>query len=706
MPLINLRDGIKISYRSERDKVVSDFYIPCLKESFIYDRAVGYFTSASLSLVARGVVHMIIKNRGKMRLIASPDMSDEDVITLRNSDEDKIKLFSRIAQRSMNDLISKVESDCMSALAWMVSEKMLEIKLAYPKTGRGIYHEKIGIFRDNENNSISFRGSGNETAGGLVNNYESISCFTSWKEPERVNEMIDDFEELWAGRSRILDIIDFTAASDQLFKKYKGTQTAPIWTAPRFNPDDFGVEPEWLDRRLKLPLDSFSRREYQNIALNKWTENKGRGILAMATGTGKTKTALLIAQHVSSNSKNNDRLWIVVICPYVNLCSQWEEEIKKWGTVPVGCYGNSASWSNHLESKLIQLRDQVLDVVFTCVTNDSFRSPSFQQIISRFKDAKLKLFIIGDEVHNLGTSKMQDALPDWAKIRLGLSATPVRAHDQDGTEFLQQYFGETVFEFSLKKAIEEGFLTRYDYYPIPILLTENEAIAYADITRRLARYSLGSNAEMSEAVQALLIERARITGAAANKIIELKKLVETNRPKSALFYCSDGTTESEGHDHEGKQLRNVIKALGDSGVKVRAFTSNESTEEREVMLRSVKSGTLDGLVAIRCLDEGIDVPSLSTAYILASSTNPRQSIQRRGRILRPSPGKTKAVIYDFFVVPPDLSKDYGLAGRRWERSLFGRELTRILEFCECANNGITERAKLLDLRQAYDLMDL
>jgi superfamily II DNA or RNA helicase len=376
-----------------------------------------------------------------------------------------------------------------------------------------------------------------------------------------------------------------------------------------------------------------------------------------------------------------------------------------WGTNPVGCYGNSESWSPQLESLLINLRDKVIDVVFSCVTNDSFRSETFQEIVKRY-GGRLKLFIIGDEVHNLGTKKMQLALPDFAKLRLGLSATPVRAHDQDGTEFLQQYFGETVFEFPLKRAIDEGFLTHYEYHPISISLTDNEAQAYVEITKQLARFKLGSDSEMSDAVQTLLVERSRITGAAANKITTLKELVTANPTTNALFYCSDGTTESDGHEHEGKQLANVIRALGESGLKVSAFTSNESPQERADLLRLIKSGALEGLVAIRCLDEGIDVPSLSTAYILASSTNPRQSIQRRGRILRPSPGKTKAVIFDFFVVPPEFNTEHGDAGRRWERSLFARELTRILEFCECADNRDTARAKLLDLRIEYDLLKL
>jgi superfamily II DNA or RNA helicase len=359
-----------------------------------------------------------------------------------------------------------------------------------------------------------------------------------------------------------------------------------------------------------------------------------------------------------------------------------------------------------LESALVGLRDRVKDVVVSCVTNDSFRSDVFQSIIARSKG--LRLFIIGDEVHNLGAGKMKVALPASAQLRLGLSATPVRAHDEDGTRFLEEYFGKTVFEFPLSRAIDEGFLTHYDYYPVRITLTDEEAADYAEITKKLAKYAFGGDVEMSDAVQTLLIERARITGAAANKIAALKDLVSVSKPRAALFYCSDGTTESEGHVHEGKQLKNVIKALGDSGLKVSAFTSNESTDARDALLRSIRSGTLDGLVAIRCLDEGIDVPSLSTAFILASSTNPRQSIQRRGRILRPSPesGKTKATIYDFFVVPPPFGDQFGPSGWRWERSLFSRELRRIIEFCACADNGNAESAKLLDLRKEYDLLDL
>lgn len=705
MSLDNLDGFLKRSYRSGRDLVVPDFYVPCFKESVSYDRAVGYFTSASLSLAARGVVHMVIRNKGKMRLVASPDLTDEDIASLRNANADQVELFKRIAGRSMQDLVSKVETDCMSALAWMVSEGMLEIRLAYPKSGRGLFHEKIGVFRDGKH-AVAFTGSINETAGGLVNNHESIDCYASWKEPDRTDDKIQEFQDLWDGKLPQLNVIDFTKASDELFKRYKGTQGAPAWTGNDFDPETFGVAPPWLGRRLKVPTENFQIRPYQRQALDAWRKNNGKGILAMATGTGKTKTALMIAQHVSAADKDNDRLWIIVICPYVNLCHQWEADIVNWGAEPVGCYGNSSKWSPQLESALIGLRDRVVDVVVSCVTNDSFRSDSFQSIITRYRS--LRLFVIGDEVHNLGAEKVRAALPPAAKLCLGLSATPVRAHDEDGTRFLEEYFGETVFEFPLSKAIGDGFLTHYDYFPVRISLTDEEAEAYAEITKKLAKCAFGGDTEMSDAVQTLLVERARITGAAANKIPILKDLVKASKPRSALFYCSDGTTESEGHEHEGKQLTNVIRALGESGLKVSAFTSKESTEYRVSLLKSIRSGTLDGLVAIRCLDEGIDVPSLSTAFILASSTNPRQSIQRRGRILRPSPdtGKTKAVIYDFFVVPPPFGDRFGPSGRKWERSLFSRELRRILEFCACADNGNAERAKLLDLRQEYDLMDL
>jgi superfamily II DNA or RNA helicase len=705
MGLESLSKVLKRSYRTGRDQVVPDFYIPCFKQSVRYDRAVGYFTSASLSLAARGVVHMVIQNKGKMRLVASPDLTEGDIASLRNSDADMVELFKRIAGRSMNDLVSKVEADCMSALAWMVSEGMLEIRLAYPKSGRGIFHEKIGVFHDGKC-AVAFTGSINETAGGLVNNHESIDCYGSWIEPDRTNDKVQEFDDLWEGRLPQLNVIDFTKASDELFKRYKGTQNVPVWQGEGFDPETFGVAAPWLARRLKLPSENFQIRPYQRAAVSAWRENKGRGILAMATGTGKTKTALMIAQHVSSADKKNDRLWIVVICPYVNLCQQWEDEIVNWGVVPIGCHGNSDDWSPQLESALAGLRDMVVDVVVSCVTNDSFRSDSFQSIVTRFRS--VRLFIIGDEVHNLGAEKMQVALPDSAQLRLGLSATPVRAHDEDGTLFLERYFGDTVFEFPLSRAIAEGYLTHYDYFPVRIKLTEEEAEQYAVITKKLAKCAFGGDSEMSDAVQTLLVERARITGAAANKIAMLQDLVAASKPKAALFYCSDGTTDSDGHAHEGKQLTNVVKVLGESGLKVSPFTSKESTVVRESLLRSIRSGVLDGLVAIRCLDEGIDVPSLSTAYILASSTNPRQSIQRRGRILRTSKetGKTKAVIYDFFVEPPPFGDRFGPSGRKWERSLFSRELRRILEFCACADNGSSERTKLLDLRQEYDLMDL
>jgi superfamily II DNA or RNA helicase len=266
--------------------------------------------------------------------------------------------------------------------------------------------------------------------------------------------------------------------------------------------------------------------------------------------------------------------------------------------------------------------------------------------------------LVADECHNLGAESIQKALPDEIKLRLGLSATPERHHDPGGTQAIVDYFGGTVFVFPLARAIADGRLCTYRYHPHLVTLTDQETEEYAEITAKLGRMIGGKekDSEIGQAAMRLLIRRARLLGSAQNKLEVLDQVIASlpERPKKALFYCGDGRTTDTIADEEVRQIQAVSRLLGEKhGLKVRNFTFRESTEEREEILRDLASGFLDGVVAIRCLDEGIDVPDLRMGFLLASSTNPRQFVQRRGRLLRHSPGKKRAIIHDFIIQPPD-----------------------------------------------------
>ena len=298
-------------------------------------------------------------------------------------------------------------------------------------------------------------------------------------------------------------------------------------------------------------------------------------------------------------------------------------------------------------------------------------------------------------------------LPATVKIRLGLSATPERHGDEEGTKVLFDYFGKIVFEFSLARAIQEKFLTPYDYHPIVVNLTEEEAVSYMELTRQIGRALAGSGDGLSENAKYLLIKRARLIGAAKNKLVELDKLISSmdTKPKRALFYCGDGRAmeDAQNNDEADRQIESVCALLGRThDMRIASFTYEEDKEEREQILRMMRQDELDGIVAIRCLDEGIDLPALECGFILASSSNPRQFIQRRGRLLRKSDSKKKAVIYDFVVAPPETEPDDDTFNI--ERRMFKSELKRIDEFCETALNRYKASAVVLGLRERYNLL--
>jgi len=455
----------------------------------------------------------------------------------------------------------------------------------------------------------------------------------------------------------------------------------------------------------RMPL-SVQLRQYQRQAMTNWFANNGRGTLKMATGSGKTITALAITcelyQQISLQV-------LLVVCPYRHLVTQWARECEKFNLQPILAFENLRSWQSQLSTQLYNLRSGSQGFVTVITTNSTLIGNGFQ---SQLKYFPAKTLIIGDEAHNLGAPKLEESLPRRVGLRLALSATPERYFDDGGTQSLFDYFGPVLQpEFTLRDAIAQGALVHYLYYPILVELTEAESIAYLKLTKRIGRSLLyrernngeSPNFEDNEDLKPLLMQRARLIGAAANKLKALRQLMATRRETThTLFYCSDGSLET-GQRSSLHQLKTVAKILGgELGYKVSTYTAQTSLQEREVLRRQFESGALQGLVAIRCLDEGVDIPAIQTAVILSSSGNPRQFIQRRGRVLRPHPSKERATIYDMIVLPPDLDRET----IEVERNLLRKELRRFVEFADLADNAGEARIKLLDLQKRYGLLDV
>lgn len=694
--LERLRDRLLISYRSGHDDLINGFYLPCLSASALYRRAAGYFTSYGLALAARGVA-ALVKNGGKMRLVASPVLEAADVEALTAGNEQKEDILRRVVARNLGDIEDLIVRDRLGALAWLIANGSLEVRLAIRTTdgglsATGIYHEKMGIFSDTQGNHVAFSGSANETSGGLVSNFESVDVYWSWDDPHaRVERKIRDFEDLWENQTRGVSVIEFTQVSRELLKRYELPASTFV--------NEEAASPKTLE--IKKPA-----RVYQNEAIDAWFAANCRGILAMATGSGKTLTAL----HAVNRLADRGPLVMIIACPYVNLAEQWVRELQAAGILrPIKAYGGKFQWKESLESAMSAIQFGKRTFLPIVVVNRTFLSSSFQ---ARLCPERIPHLLVADEMHNLGAENLRNRLNPAFQYRLGLSATPERHMDGEGTKALFDYFGDVIFTYNLARAIKEKNLCPYFYHPVLVELSETEAAEYEQLSVQIGRMMARQSPDdaLSTALQGLLLRRARLLASAEGKLPALLSVISDLREHDqeiarALIYCGDGQVDAPDDDGLVRQMDAAILLLGrDARLRVARFSHKESTAEREQHLTALKSNRLDVLVAIRCLDEGIDLPDVRTGFILASSTNPRQFIQRRGRLLRKSEGKDRAEIWDFIVSPPDLTDLVEDSVFNIERKMVARELARVQEFCSTALNADSAKAVLLNLQRRYNLL--
>ena len=709
---------IQEGYRSSSGNIVDEFYLPVLSESVEYSRAVGYFNSSSLAKAAKGIT-AFIENGGKMKLIASPQLDEKDIEAIKKGYADRENVIKEAVMRELSKVNNEIVQKRLEFLAWLVAEKLLDIRFALVENYHGIYHEKLGVLTDKKGNKIAFGGSSNETLGGIYSNFESIDVFRSWIEAEenRVKTKIQYFNDLWENKTNKLEIIEFSeAAKREIFEKFKiNLQPLLDPESSEYNSSESSqVQSEGEgDYEYTIGIPGYIQlRDYQKKAITSWFKNKSRGLLNLATGNGKTIKALSSSTPlIEQILKNDDQpLTIVVVCPYRHLVTQWDENAREFGYRPIKCFESRRTWNKKFNSAISNVNAEVKDDLFVITTNSTFSGNEFQRLLSNLNQP---LLFIVDEVHNLGSKKMRNQLPKYAEFRLGLSATPERWYDEGGTKGLYEYFGKPVFEYGLKKAIEENHLTPYNYYPITVPLTDDELYEYLRISERITYLMADDEHDINDEngpLKILLLKRARITATAQNKLEYLKnELLDNNLTKSShnLIYCGTGRVEMETEEEEEeiKQIKAATRLLGNKlGMLNSAYVAETDTAKRKNLLKNFANGDIQALVAIRCLDEGVDVPATRRAFILASSTNPRQFIQRRGRVLRKHEGKKLAEIWDFIVIPP-VDAIQG-SSFNYERKLIEKELKRVIEFTKLARNGAQADRMLLDLKKQYNLLHI
>ena len=663
--------------------VIADFFVPALSASVRYERGVGFFSAGWLRLTAQGMIPFAAAG-GQARWVTSPILDQDDWLALQQGAAARHDAVLRtVLERNIDELARALEKDTLSALAWMVADEILDFRLALPrnKLQGGDFHDKFGIFTDESDNRVSFNGSYNESIQG-TRNYESLRIFCSWSEPfvPLVNADSERFERLWNNLDPNVQVYTLPdAARARILQLRSDARPYPIANRNILNLFNTGprVPPE------------LTLRDYQLQAIEAWFANDCRGLLEMATGTGKTRTSLSGMVQLFERER---RLAIIIAVPYQHLVDQWLEDALGFGLQPLLAYKKKSDWLTKLHQQVLEYNRQDRKVFSVITTHATFIDSDFQEIIAKLQSPAL---LIADEVHHLGAERSRVALPGNVSARLALSATPDRWFDDAGTAALRSYFGKTVFQFTLSDAIKRGILVPYTYYPQLVELTLDEMTEYQELSEQISKLAaiLASKEDESlqQRLERLLMQRARLLNSASEKLTALDSLISSvTDANHTLFYCSP------------EQIDQVCHIVGwEHGWRINRFTAEEPNELRQQLLADFDNREIQALVAMKCLDEGVDVPSTRTAYILASSSNPREFIQRRGRVLRRALNKDDAIIYDFIVVPPQ--SWYSEHSVVSDKSIVERELRRFKEFADSAQNKHQALSVVWNIAEQYGI---
>lgn len=646
MSLKDIDGLIKSDYFSANENLVEGFYNLALAESVRYDRLAGYFSSGSLSVAAKGMTQLI-ENNGHIRLLCGVELSKDDWDSISNPEQFK-DLISKNFLDEYENLEDELTWNYTKVLGWMIANGILEVKIGLNYLqGKyipgNIYHPKLGIFYDSDDNCMVFVGSVNESARGWAINTENLSTYKSWQNDIHIPPNVSAFEDFWNDNNDNVKVYDVPDESlDFLIEHSPKDEVELEETIVRIKQLE---KPAYKKKEVKNPYS------YQLDAIDCWFTNGKRGILAMATGTGKTFTSLNCLKKLL---KDEDVL-TVIACPYTHLVEQWKDEVINMDLGKTHeFYGANSKWGSDFDVLNRKLNNNVKfekpQIILT--TQQTFHTPDFISKINNLKEKNFNrnLLLIVDEVHHVGSVGYSEGLLQKYDYRLGLSATPRRYMDYEGTQRIMTYFEREVFEFTIRDALHrrhgpkrEPFLTPYCYYPIKVKLTEEEA----------KNKSKANNAE----------DKYRILGEILDNMEE--------PIDHLIIFCSP------------QQRKRVLQILNEKNINPKAeFTYNEDLKLRKKLLEGFDKGEYKALVAMRCLNEGVDVPSTDKVIIMSSSSNPAEYIQRRGRVLRRHPGKEKAYIYDMVVVSDNNDSKLN--------NFFDSELDRLIEFVTDSDNADVE----------------
>lgn len=706
------------SYTSgEKGNSPVDFCKLALSNSIQFDLGLGYFSSTSINVLAEGFARFVVAG-GNMRLYINEHISEEDYNLIKNGDPANIETRLLQEYEALKQVLSKRDEHFFKCISLLIKEKRIEIRIVVMRNG-GLAHQKVGIFTDSEGNKVSFTGSLNMTASALVSNLETIECTCSWRGEDsmgRVEDCVRRYETMWNGGNEDTIVYDAKHFCQQIVSEYPNITRSDVLEEEEKLSKTFVLESNKESVNLNRPHfpEGCSPFDYQIEAYNAWVENDHKGIFAMATGTGKTITSLNCALN---EYYKTEQYQLLILVPTIALVDQWKDEVRSFG------FGNIIEVSSanpEWRRKLTQLKNNIR---FTKVTTnfviistyDSYKDADFQQLVNQLPE---DLIVIADEAHNIGSKSVRKAFKTLkAQRRIALSATPSRIYDAEGTAEIESFFNDTypyIVNFSMAKAMEKGRLMNYNYYPVLVVLDDEEMEEYANITRQIMwLYDAAGNCKDKSKAERLLQDRKRILHKANDKIGALKKIVRQigeERLKYCFVYVPEGISDNDCStsisNDSPKIIDHMLQAIKDvyPSTRCNTYIGEKSKRERRDILEGFREGRIDVLLAMKCLDEGVDVPRTQYGIFASSTGNPRQYIQRRGRLLRKHDDKEHAYIYDMIVIPNSVIYNIKADYHEIERKLVQTELSRVAYFAQLASNYYTEvQPALKSLIDFYEL---
>jgi len=705
-----LKDGdFALIYSSGLHREPKEFFTEALIESRYFDLGLGFFSSSGIRCLAYGFA-LFIANGGRMRVVINHILSEKDKTAIANGqtgfiDEFEERLLCNVEQ--LCNTLSQEDEQFFRCFSYLIFQHRIEFVATISSKG-GLGHDKYGVFTDELGNKVAFAGSANFSQSAMELNGESIHTFTSWDDPKRVKELESIFNDTWEGDTPHLTHISLDKVTTYIKDRFGEVKLSklidksidlrdikeiesslPIKSKPLPTRLIEKIEQKEQEPRFPFPEE----RNIQKEAYAAWEKNNKQGIFAMATGSGKTVTALncLLKEYRKTGVYK-----AIIVVPTRALALQWENEVKAFNFQNVVSTHTDKEWKSDLSrytTKCILRSDRSLILITTYAT---FIRQHVQGFVNKTKGINEFVFI-ADEAHNLGSRGPLNHLPTNIDKRIGLSATPERVYDEIGSKKLYQFFNSMppkyTYRFTMKQAIEENILCRYNYHPIFVSLTDIEMDEYTKITDQLRKFIDPYTGKYKEEAEMLLMKRKRVIHKAQNKKLKVAKLLESLHKKQKLKYTFVFVPEGyepdyaniDDYDIDSADIH-IIDEYADMFKDLNYSYHKYITglEDAPGILKNFADGDIQVLLSMKCLDEGVDIPRAEHAIFISSTGNPRQFIQRRGRVLRKCKGKEMATIWDLIVTPPDIT---GI-NSTLEANLFKGEVRRILNFAALAENKI------------------